>query len=181
LAEAALADTLASVAGCHADRRIVALEGSPGPWLPPGFELIEQCGETFEDRLTHAWALAGGPGVQIGMDTPQITAGLLDECLASLETSSAALGLATDGGWWAIGLRHSAPDTFRGIPMSRSDTGRLQLSRLRRAHVDVTMLATLTDFDTVGDLPAVAAAAPTSKTALLAARMGLFPVMEMAE
>jgi len=181
LAEAALADTLEAVAGCHAERRIVALDGPPGPWLPPGFELIEQRGEDFAERLTHAWTVAGGPGVQIGMDTPQVTSDLLDECLASLDTSSAALGLADDGGWWAIGLRRSAPDTFRGIPMSRPDTGRLQLSRLCQAHLDVTMLATLTDFDTVGDLSAVAAAAPTSKTALLAARMGLFSALEMAE
>ena len=37
IAEAALADTLIAVASCRADRRVLALEGRPGSWLPSGF------------------------------------------------------------------------------------------------------------------------------------------------
>ncbi|MEO5678521.1 MAG: glycosyltransferase, partial [Acidimicrobiales bacterium] len=44
VAEAALADTLAAVARCGADRLVVALDGAPGPWLPAGFEVIPQRG-----------------------------------------------------------------------------------------------------------------------------------------
>jgi 2-phospho-L-lactate guanylyltransferase (CobY/MobA/RfbA family) len=40
VAEAALADTLEAVAACAASRRIVALDGDPGHWLPAGFEII---------------------------------------------------------------------------------------------------------------------------------------------
>ena len=43
LAEAALADTLEAVAACGAGRRILALDGAPGPWLPAGFEVVAQC------------------------------------------------------------------------------------------------------------------------------------------
>src|SRR5436190_1635035 len=71
VAEAALRDTLAAVAASGADRRIIALDGPVGPWLPPGFEIIEQCQGSLDLRLAHAWAQADGPGVQIGMDTPQ--------------------------------------------------------------------------------------------------------------
>ncbi|MFN2507027.1 MAG: DUF2064 domain-containing protein, partial [Acidimicrobiales bacterium] len=73
LAAAALADTLAAVAACGATRRILALSGEPGPWLPPAFEVVAQCEGGLDRRLAHAWAVAGGPGVQIGMDTPQVT------------------------------------------------------------------------------------------------------------
>ncbi|MDG4866242.1 glycosyltransferase, partial [Streptomyces sp. T-3] len=39
LAEAALTDTLAVVRALPARRRILVLDGRPGPWLPPGFEV----------------------------------------------------------------------------------------------------------------------------------------------
>src|SRR5260370_98208 len=44
LAEAALADTLAAVASVSVTRKILALAGSPGRWLPPGFDVIVQRG-----------------------------------------------------------------------------------------------------------------------------------------
>src|SRR6202795_4266553 len=81
VAEAALADTLDSVARCGADRRILALEGEPGPWLPAGFEVIEQRGDGLAERLATAWADAGGSGIQIGMDTPQVRPRDLDRLL----------------------------------------------------------------------------------------------------
>src|SRR5438105_10641512 len=72
VAGAALRDTLAAVAASNAERWIIALDGPVGPWLPPGFEIIEQCQGSLDMRLAHAWHEAGGPGVQIGMDTPQV-------------------------------------------------------------------------------------------------------------
>lgn len=173
LAAAALADTLAAVAGCGAERRIVALDGPPGPWLPPGFTVVPQGGGDFNRRLAHAWRTAGGPGLQIGMDTPQATAADLDDALATLDRADAALGHAADGGWWAIGLRRADPAVFAGVPMSRSNTGRRQEARLRALGLDVVLLPTLVDLDTIHDLPAVVAAAPGSCTARLAEGMGL--------
>ena len=40
LAEAALADTLDAVARTPAERRVLVLDGTPGPWLPAGFEVV---------------------------------------------------------------------------------------------------------------------------------------------
>lgn len=40
LAEAALADTLHAVLAAPARRRVLVLEGEPGPWLPPGFDIM---------------------------------------------------------------------------------------------------------------------------------------------
>ena len=173
LAEAALADTLDAVAACGVARRILALDGEPGPWLPAGFEVVSQVRGGFDERLGAAWSAAGGPGVQIGMDTPQVTAGLLDDALACLDTSAAALGHATDGGWWAIGLRRPDPAVFRGLPMSTDRTGAAQHDRLRRLGLNVATLPSLTDLDTVDDLPAVLAAGPGTRTAALAVRLGL--------
>ncbi len=178
LAEAALADTLESVAASGAGRRVLALDGAPGPWLPEGFEVVAQCGGSLASRLAHAWSAVGGPGIQIGMDTPQVTAYDLDDALDSLDTAPAALGHAADGGWWAIGLRRPQPGAFRGVPMSTARTGRAQEARLRALGLDVALLPTLVDLDTAADLPAVVASGAAARTARLAADLGLvqFPV-----
>jgi glycosyltransferase A (GT-A) superfamily protein (DUF2064 family) len=176
LAEAALADTLDAVAACGADRRIVALDGAPGPWLPAGFEVVPQVSGPFDHRLAAAWAAAGGPGVQIGMDTPQVTARLLDDALAALDVTSAALGLAVDGGWWAIGLRRPDIDVFLDVPMSTSTTGAAQLARLRDLGRDVTSLPSLVDLDTIGDLAAVIQSGSAIRTAAQARKLCVLPI-----
>lgn len=176
LARAALADTLDAVAACGAGRRIIALDGEPGDWLPEGFEIIPQSEGGFDRRLGDAWAAAGGPGVQIGMDTPQVTATLLDAALATLELTDAALGHATDGGWWAIGLRRPARAVFADIPMSTAHTGAAQLARLRALGFGITMLPTMTDFDTATDLAAVTESGAAIRTATLARTLGMIPL-----
>ena len=180
LAEAALADTLDAVASCGAGRRILALDGAPGRWLPPGFDVIPQVEGPFDRRLAAAWASAAGAGVQIGMDTPQVTAGLLDDALASLEETGAALGLAVDGGWWAIGLRRPDRRVFTGIPMSTAGTGAAQDRRLRDLGLSVTALPTLVDLDTADDLPAVTASGSAIRTVAQARRIGMLPVATVA-
>jgi glycosyltransferase A (GT-A) superfamily protein (DUF2064 family) len=168
IAAAALADTLAAVSSCGADRRILALDGRPGDWVPPGFTLIAQRGATFNDRLANAWRDAQGPGLQIGMDTPQVTAELLDHCLDTTAAPgcSASLGLAHDGGWWALGMAERWDvDVFAGVPMSVATTGAIQLAALRALGHQVRPLPTLRDIDTVEDLEAVAGAAPDSLVA----------------
>jgi len=177
LAEAALADTLEAVVACGARRRILALEGPPGPWLPAGFQVVAQAEGGLDRRLAAAWTAAGGPGVQIGMDTPQVTADLLDEALSALDASSAALGHAADGGWWAIGLRRADPQVFLDIPMSTSRTGAAQHARLCRLGLDVARLPTLVDLDTVADLPAVTGSGSAIRTASLARTLGVLPLV----
>ena len=177
VAAAALADTLEAVAGCAADRKIVALAGRPGPSLrahleSAGVEVIAQRGATFADRLAHAWSDAGPIGVQIGMDTPQVTTAELDDLLTLLPDRPepvAVLGHAPDGGWWALGLAGADPSVaFAGIPMSTPVTGRLQEERLATLGLRVVHAPVRRDIDTIEDLLAVAATmAPRSHTRAL--------------
>lgn len=163
VAEAALADTLQAVARCGAERKLVALEGEPGPWLPAGFDLITQRPGSLDRRLAGAWADAGGPGLQIGMDTPQVTADLLDRCLGATfaPNVTASLGLAGDGGWWAVGLSAGWDrDVFSGVPMSTPSTGEAQLHRLIDAGHHVTQLPSLDDVDRFDDARRVASLVP---------------------
>jgi glycosyltransferase A (GT-A) superfamily protein (DUF2064 family) len=165
IAEAALADTLAAVAACHADRRIVALDGAPGPWLPTGFEVIAQRGDGLAERLANAWEDAGGAGIQIGMDTPQVGPAELDRLSALVRPGRAVLGPAVDGGWWVIGLDGVDPHAvFDGVPMSTAVTGRRQLQRLRALGLTVREAPPRRDIDTAADLDAVCRGAPGLRT-----------------
>jgi rSAM/selenodomain-associated transferase 1 len=165
LAEAALADTLDTVAAAPAARRVVALRGRPGAWLPPGVDVIGQRGDGLDERIAAAFTDVGGPAVLIGMDTPQITAALLTRAARALGTHGAVFGPAADGGFWLLGLRRPDPGLVHGVPMSRADTGATQLRRLRDAGHTVAMLPELTDVDTVADIAAVAAMAPHGRFA----------------
>lgn len=167
VAEAALADTLQAVAGAGADRVVLALDGTAGPWLPAGIEVIAQTGSTFNERLHHAWAATQGPTVQIGMDTPQVTAEHLHHAFAALDRTDAALGLAVDGGWWALALRNGTAGVFDDIVMSSSDTGRQQWARLAALGLTCQHLPMLDDIDSYADALTVAAAMPGSRTAMV--------------
>lgn len=71
LAEAALADTLRTVRVLPAARRAVVLDGSPGPWLPSGIEVVAQGAGGLDERLAAAFGACSGPTLLIGMDTPR--------------------------------------------------------------------------------------------------------------
>ncbi|MET9470071.1 DUF2064 domain-containing protein [Streptomyces sp. NPDC006544] len=162
LAEAALADTLAAVARTPADRRVLVLEGRPGPWVPPGFEVRPQGGGTLDLRLAAAFAACTGPALLIGMDTPQVTPDLLE---VDWTAHDAWFGPAVDGGFWALGLAAPDPALLRGVPMSSPTTGAAQYERLRAAGLRTGQLPVLRDVDTAADAHLVAAEAPTGRFA----------------
>ena len=165
IAEAALVDTLATLADTPAPRRVLVLDGPPGRWLAPDLDLIAQRGEGLAQRLANAFADIGGPAFLVGMDTPQIRPELLAAGQAAVAAGRAALGPASDGGYWGIGL--PAPDAraFAGVPMSTAATGAAQRAALARLGLPVARLAELRDVDTIVDARAVALQAPDSRFA----------------
>ncbi|GHD87509.1 TIGR04282 family arsenosugar biosynthesis glycosyltransferase [Streptomyces naganishii] len=167
LAEAALADTLRAVAAAPAARRVLVLDGSPGPWLPPGFDVVPQCSGGLDERLAAAFAGCRGPALLIGMDTPQVTPELLT---TEFDGCDALLGPAEDGGFWALGLAAPDPALLRGVPMSTAGTGAAQRARLVAAGLRVRDLPPLRDVDTAEDAEAVAARAPHGRFAACLAR-----------
>jgi glycosyltransferase A (GT-A) superfamily protein (DUF2064 family) len=173
LAAAALCDTLDAALSSGAERVVLALDGRPGEWCPPGVEVVTQVDGGFDARLAAAWEVAGGPGVQIGMDTPQLTARHLDGALATMSDDrfDATLGPAEDGGWWLIGLRRPDARVFAGLPMSRPDTGRLQRERLDLLGLRCGTEPPLRDVDHIADALAAAEAAPQTRFARRLARI----------
>ena len=175
LAEAALADTLHAVLAAPARRRVLVLDGEPGPWLPPGFDVVPQCGGGLDERLAAAFAAVPGPALLIGMDTPQLTPGLL---AVDWEVADAWFGPAADGGFWGLGLRRPDAALVRGVPMSTADTGAVQRARLHAAGLRVAELPRLRDVDTAADAAAVARQAPLTRFAARARELA--PVLGLA-
>ena len=187
LAAAAIADTLAAaVAAVPMAARhgfilepILVLDGRPQGWLPQLLQdtigrpvrlrVFPQRGDGLDDRLAAAFDDAAGelPAVLIGMDTPQVTAGILVDAITELMRPGceAVLGHADDGGWWLLGLRRADPALLQGVPMSTSTTGIAQQARLQASGLRVSLLRRLRDVDTVEDAERVAAQAPDSRFA----------------
>ncbi len=166
LAAAALADTLAAaVRSRRAGRRVLVLDGEPGPWVPREFEVVAQRGDGLAARLAAAFCDVDGPAFLIGMDTPQVSPALLDAGLRALDGADAAFGPALDGGYWAIGLRRPDPAVFRDVPMSAATTATAQRARLADLQLDTVELPPLVDVDTIADARRVAAGAPHTRFA----------------
>ncbi len=171
LAAAALLDTLDAVRLADVASRVIALSGDLFAACRSeeilrtldGWVVIPQEGATFADRLVRAHrdaAEEGFPVLQIGMDTPQVTGLSLSSAADQLLVAGvgAVLGMATDGGWWALGVTDPVSATvLTDVPMSQADTGVLTREALERLGVVVGGLPVLADVDTPEDARAVAA------------------------
>jgi glycosyltransferase A (GT-A) superfamily protein (DUF2064 family) len=161
LAEASLSDTLHAVLQVPARRRVLVLDGQPGPWLPRGFDVVPQVSGGLDERIVGAFAVCDdAPTLLVGMDTPQLT----EELLADVgeDGHDAWFGPAADGGFWALGLADPshAGSLVRGVPMSTDYTGAIQRRRLVDAGLSVRDLPLLRDVDTAADASSVAGLCP---------------------
>lgn len=161
-------------------RRHVALAGA----LEPGrhdevaerlarWTVHPQRGDGFASRLAHAHddvgRAAAAPVVQIGMDTPQLSAADLQDVADRVgKGNDAVLGPADDGGWWVLAL--AAPVFAQALGVVRMSTTRTYadtLAALRHAGARVATAAERPDVDTAEDAARVAAAAPWTRFARL--------------
>jgi uncharacterized protein len=179
IAAAALLDTLDAVAGLPSVRPVLAYTGRLADAEAAceiraaltGWHLVAQRGDGLGERLAYAHADAaaafpGQPVLQIGMDTPQVRPDLLGAALHRLADTDGVLGMAADGGWWALGLRDPRHATaLRDVPMSTTDTGRLTRLALAARGLYPADLPVLSDVDTWDDAVAVAESVPGTRFA----------------
>jgi glycosyltransferase A (GT-A) superfamily protein (DUF2064 family) len=171
LAAASISDTLAAVSILPAARRILLFDGVVPPAGSEDYEIVQQVAGDLDERLAAIFDACTGPTILIGMDTPQVTSAHLARAFVDWNGVDAFFGPANDGGFWALGLADPRGDLIRGVPMSRDDTGRIQLERLFDAGLTVELLPELTDVDTYADALAVAELAPHGAFATTLARL----------
>ncbi|HWR47876.1 MAG TPA: DUF2064 domain-containing protein [Pseudonocardiaceae bacterium] len=181
IAAAAFLDTLDAVLAVPDVTPVVALTGDLAHAVDAAaltkqlraITVLVQRGMTLGQRIAAAYAdtaavVGRRPVLQIGMDTPQVDATLLSLCLDLLDGDGvdAALGSATDGGWWVLGVRRpELADLIAAVPTSRPDTGARTMAALRTSGCRVVELPELSDVDTWEDATAVAADVPDGRFA----------------
>lgn len=184
LAAAALLDTLHTVIAVASERDwpvVVALTGDLDDAAHAdeirvlldhdGLTVVPQRGDGLDERLAHAHAdaavAAGVSGiVQVGMDTPQLTA---EDYVAAAEAVLAGdrvLGPADDGGWWLLGLPDATDaSSLVGVPMSTDQTA----EHTARALGITVRLRTVRDMDSWTDAQHIAGDTPDSRLAAVVA------------
>ena len=133
--------------------------------------LHHQHGDGLAERLVRAHAdvarVSGAPVVQIGMDTPQVTAADLTAVGDRVgDPAEVVLGAAEDGGWWVLGV--ADPTLVRPLAAVEMSTGRTYddtLAALTGAGATVSGTTILRDVDTAEDAEAAASAAPDTRFA----------------
>jgi rSAM/selenodomain-associated transferase 1 len=178
LAAAALLDTMAACERAFGPQRChLALDGDlrqaeDGQCLVirlRGWTIHRQRGASFGARLNHAYtaaAVGGAAVVQVGMDTPQVTAAQLRSAGSALRRRAAVIGPARDGGWWLLGLRDATMAALlASVPMSTPRTYADTMAALRTAGVEAEVTDALDDIDTSADAHKVAALAPWTRFA----------------
>lgn len=181
VAAAALLDTIeACTLAVGPDRCRLALSGDLADGVRAdeirsvlaGWTIAPQRGNGLGERLANAHADVTGPVVQIGMDTPQVTPAGLMTVADGLDAADAVLAPAEDGGWWALALRDpSAATALRDVPMSTPQTYAATRSALEGLGLRVAAGERLRDVDHLADVAPVAAAAPHTRFAVVAAEI----------
>ena len=172
VAAAALLDTLAAAAAavgverCHlslAGALDRAVQGDELRSALAGWTVHPQGVGDLGARLAGAHSHVPGTVVQVGMDTPHLTAEGLLRAAALLADHDAVLGPAEDGGWWVLALRDpAAASVLARVPMSTPTTYDDTWAALAASGLDVVATETLRDVDEVPDAEAVARLAPGS-------------------
>lgn len=166
LAQLSLSRTLETVRLLPVRSRLLVMDGTPAAADAEDFTVVPQSSGGLDARLAAICDAAAGPLLIVGMDTPQFSvedvAPLLQDWSAHAALHDAWMGPATDGGFWALALRHPVGELIRGVPMSTETTGASQLARLSAAGLRVGILPELRDMDHFRDALEIAAKIPGS-------------------
>ena len=133
--------------------------GTVGEWL--GVEaavLMPQSPGDIGARMARAFEELFERGARrvalTGTDVPALEREDVRAALESLDEHDVAIGPATDGGYYLIALKRPQPELFRGIGWSGPGVLTRTLERAATGNLDVRVLRTMGDVDTVEDLAA---------------------------
>jgi len=130
--------------------------GQMAAWLGDDLTYRPQPAGDLGQRLATATAETFAQGhsavVTIGSDCPALDSARLGASLQALATHDVVLGPATDGGYYLIGLRQSAPALFANIAWSTAAVCAQTQAAARQLGLDVALLPPLADVDRPEDL-----------------------------
>ena len=131
-------------------------------WLGEDWEYRPQAEGDLGHRMRMAFLTAflrrAERAVIVGVDCPELSAGIVASAFRLLEKRDVVLGPATDGGYYLIGIRRRASrraleTVFNGIDWGTENVFGQTTKILGEAGVSVGLLACLDDVDRPEDLP----------------------------
>ncbi|MFN0072991.1 MAG: DUF2064 domain-containing protein [Chloroflexota bacterium] len=128
---------------------------------PAAPRVVAQPSGNWTDRQRWLFQTMGDRGetftVLIASDSPQVTAGIVEEAFETLDHHDVVLGPTIDGGYFLIGMRGWF-DVLRSIPMSTNTVLRNILANAKLQGVSLALLHPTFDVDCAEDLDALAEA-----------------------
>ena len=130
----------------------------PEEWLQAASGVVAQRGGDIGERMAAAFegCFSGNISqvVLVGSDIPALDAPILTAAAAALEVDDVAIAPAVDGGYCLIAMKRETYDAglFRGIPWSTDGVLRATLEICATSGLQVSLLRSLRDIDTIEDL-----------------------------
>ena len=125
-------------------------------WLGSKFFFSAQEGGDLGSRMKNAFDKVFSTGAEkviiIGSDIPDLTAEIINNAFAYLDTSDVVIGPSKDGGFYLLGMKIMHEELFEGIEYSTAKVFSETLSRLRELNLSCKLLPELQDIDTEEDL-----------------------------
>lgn len=134
--------------------------GLPTEWVAASSRVIPQEGDSIGERMAAAFERCFvekiGQVILIGSDIPGLDARVISTASKALESHDVAIAPAADGGYCLIALRREnyRTDVFQNIPWSSNLVLRATLERCAGCKLEVALLKTMQDIDTIDDLKA---------------------------
>ncbi len=126
-------------------------------WLGMDIRLLRQKGAHLGERMKNGfdWAFDRGAkrAILLGTDCPELSEEVLLEGFSLLSQCDLVLGPARDGGYYLIGLRRPCSALFENISWGTSRVFDETIQRTRAAGISTRFTRTLSDLDTIEDLP----------------------------
>jgi rSAM/selenodomain-associated transferase 1 len=125
-------------------------------WSVPGYTKRKQRGNDLGERMLNAFKELFDQGftriIIIGSDCLQLNTDTLERAVALLESNSAVIGPASDGGYYLLGLTKFYPELFKDKPWSTDQVLSKTIDDFINQGISYTLLEELNDIDDATDL-----------------------------
>ena len=125
-------------------------------WSVPGYTKRMQSGTNLGERMLNSFKELFEQGftriVIIGSDCLQLQTENLQEAVTLLESNTAVIGPASDGGYYLLGLTKLYPELFVNKPWSTNQVLTKTIDDFNNQGISYALLEELSDIDDITDL-----------------------------
>lgn len=160
LYKAFLKDTLDTAEKVDCEEKILAYSASGEPRylksISRNFKFYAQRGRNLGKRMHNAFMYTKDKGAKkaviIGSDSPDLSAGIINNAFQRLDKYDFVLGPSYDGGYYLIGLKKPEPCIFEGIRWSTPDVFEDTVKKARKMNKKIFVLKKWYDIDNLKSL-----------------------------